>query len=87
MMTFIIIAAIVFCLIALIAEDFGVPRRRRTYKHGSQTMNKYRGGLTSYNDNHFDVYCPECGSPNVTIYRDGSCKCQDCEFPFHIDYL
>jgi len=34
-----------------------------------------------------EIYCPECGSPNVTVYRDGSCECEDCEFKFHVDDL
>ncbi len=34
-----------------------------------------------------DVYCPECGSPNVIVYNDGSCECEDCQFQFHISYL
>ncbi len=34
-----------------------------------------------------DIYCPECGSPNVAIYSDGSCECEDCKFHFHVDDL
>jgi transposase-like protein len=34
-----------------------------------------------------EIYCPECGSPNVIVYRDGSCECEDCEFQFHINDL
>ncbi len=30
------------------------------------------------------VYCPECGSPYVTVYDDESCVCEDCEFHFHL---
>ena len=32
-----------------------------------------------------EIYCPECGSLNVTVYEDGSCVCDDCEFEFYID--
>lgn len=35
--------------------------------------------------NYEDINCPECGSPNVTVYEDGGCVCEDCEFEFHID--
>lgn len=34
-----------------------------------------------------DIYCPECGSPNVTIYRDGSCECEDCNFKFNLSKI
>ncbi len=34
-----------------------------------------------------NVYCPECGSPRVHVYSDGSCECLDCKFPFHINYI
>ncbi len=34
-----------------------------------------------------EVYCPECGSPNVTVYDDDSCVCEDCEFRFHLHDL
>lgn len=26
------------------------------------------------------MICPECGSPNVTIYEDGTVVCEDCGF-------
>lgn len=87
MMTFLIIAAIVFCFIALIAEDFGGPIQRLLSKNRSMTRTNNRSRRPSRTDSHPDVYCPECGSPNVTVYNDGSCFCQDCEFPFHVDYL
>jgi len=31
-----------------------------------------------------EIFCPECGSPNVTVYHDGNCECEDCEFQFHV---
>ena len=34
-----------------------------------------------------EVYCPECGSPHVIVYEDGTCQCEDCQFEFYIDYL
>ena len=33
-----------------------------------------------------DIYCPECGSPRVIIYRDGSCECEDCRFLFYVNF-
>ena len=33
-----------------------------------------------------DIYCPECGSPRVIVYRDGSCECEDCRFQFYVNY-
>ena len=84
----IVIGLIAFCLIALIAEDF--PQLGDWIR---ANMNQ-RGTKRNYNTNNYnndtdmnDVYCPECGSPNVTVYRDGSCECEDCQFQFHIDYL
>ncbi len=29
------------------------------------------------------VICPECGSPNVCMYSDGSVECEDCGFFWH----
>lgn len=26
------------------------------------------------------MVCPECGSPNITIYEDGTAVCDDCGF-------
>jgi Zn finger protein HypA/HybF involved in hydrogenase expression len=89
MVTFLIIAAIVFCVMALIAEDF--PKRKignrshRQYYHSNKHY--YYDSKNYHSNNDQDVYCPECGSPNVTVYEDGSCECQDCQFPFHIDML
>lgn len=86
MTTVIIIGAIILCLLALLAEDFGKPYQQNKNRRKHQAMTKYKN-KSSYNNSVTDIYCPECGSPNVTVYRDGSCRCQDCEFPFHIDYL
>lgn len=55
--------------------------------HSSSNRSSSYVQKTAPRYNHSDVYCPECGSPNVTVYNDGSCTCQDCEFPFHVDYL
>lgn len=33
-----------------------------------------------------DIICPECGSPNIDIYEDGTCICTDCGFVFTIEY-
>lgn len=87
MTTIIVIFLLVFCFVALLAEDFpGLFQRRNQNRKGSQ--NGTNRNSRKYNQVNFDdVYCPECGSPNVTVYRDGSCECQDCEFQFHVDYL
>lgn len=87
MMTFLFIILLLFCLVALLAEDFpGLFKNRKNHRYYSRKeSNKYN---YQYNQKDLDnVYCPECGSPNVTVYRDGSCECQDCEFQFHVDYL
>ena len=90
MVTFLIIAAIVFCIVALIAED--MPKFRngngggRNY-HNHSNKHYYYDSKNYHSNNDQDVYCPECGSPNVTVYEDGSCECQDCQFQFHIDLL
>lgn len=34
-----------------------------------------------------DVYCPECGSPNVIVYNDGTCECEDYQFQFDISLI
>lgn len=31
------------------------------------------------------MICPECGSPNVIIYDDGTTECEDCGFVGDID--
>lgn len=31
-----------------------------------------------------NVICPECGSPNVIVYDDGTLECGDCGFFWHI---
>ncbi len=85
MMTVIIIAAIIFCAVALLAEDFGKPRGNGAYERNTNRADSRRA--SGDKRDHSDVYCPECGSPNVTVFRDGTCRCQDCEFPFHVDYL
>lgn len=87
MTTIIVIFLLVFCFVALLAEDFpGLFQRRNQNRKGSpKGTNRYSGNYNQVNIN--DIYCPECGSPNVTVYRDGSCECQDCEFQFHVDYL
>ena len=87
-MTFFIFTILfVLCLVAVLAEDFpGLFQRRNHNRNGSRkSPNRYSNYYNQVNVD--DVYCPECGSPNVTVYRDGSCECQDCEFQFHIDYL
>lgn len=87
MMTIIVIFLLVFCFVALLAEDFpGLFQRRNHNGYSSRKgSNRYSNKYNQVNVD--DVYCPECGSPNVTVYRDGSCECQDCEFQFHVDYL
>ncbi len=87
MTTIIVIFLLVFCFVALLAEDFpGLFQRRSHNRNGSRkSPNRYSNNYSQVNVD--DVYCPECGSPNVTVYRDGSCECQDCEFQFHVDYL
>ena len=31
-----------------------------------------------------NIYCPECGGPNVAFYEEYSCV-WDCDFEFYID--
>ena len=74
MMEIIIIAIIIFCIVALIAEDFPQVgrylRNNAGKRKGGDTRRNYYNpkNYTSMNQN--DVYCQECGSPNVTVYRD-----------------
>ncbi len=30
-----------------------------------------------------NVFCPECGCEDVTIYDDGTCECNGCDFVWH----
>lgn len=39
--------------------------------------------LILYYDN---VYCPECGCEDVTIYDDGYCECNGCGFEWQEFY-
>lgn len=32
-----------------------------------------------------NVYCPECGCEDVTIYDDGTCECNGCGFVWEED--
>ena len=88
LVTILVIGAIIFCFIALLAEDFPGLFQNRGNNSSYSNNNSTR---MYHNNNDYidmnDVYCPECGSPNVTVYRDGSCECEDCQFQFHIDYL
>lgn len=85
--TILVIGAIAFCFVALLAEDFPRLFQKRGDNSSYRNVNN-RISLTKqdYIDIK-DVYCPECGSPNVTVYDDGSCVCDDCQFEFHIDIL
>lgn len=90
MLEIFIYAAIIFCLFALIREDFpqlfsGWADGKRGQSCGCNYHYESKEQNNSVNMN--DIYCPECGSPNVTVYDDGSCVCEDCQFEFHIDYL
>ena len=87
MITIIVILFIALCLLALLKEDFP-----GLFQHRNQNHNGSRRGNNRYTNNNKaihvrDVYCPECGSPNVTVYQNGDCVCQDCEFQFNVDYL
>lgn len=86
MLSFLFIAALLFCFVALIAEDF--PNLRfgnGNHSHCNHSNKHYCYDSRNYHSNNYqDMYCPECGSPNVTVYKDGSCECQDCQFQFYI---
>ncbi len=80
MLEFLFYFVAIICVIALLKEDFpGLFRRennQRNYRRKNYHHNR--------NINLEDVYCPECGSPNVTVHSDGSCECEDCQFRFYL---
>lgn len=38
--------------------------------------------MTMYYEN---VYCPECGCEDVTMYDDGYCECNGCGYQWYED--
>lgn len=45
-----------------------IENKKRNFKH---TQNKH---------NNSNVFCEECGCPDVAIYDDGTCECNGCGF-------
>jgi hypothetical protein len=35
--------------------------------------------------NDKEVYCPECGCDEVTIYDDGYCQCNGCGYEWYVE--
>jgi ribosomal protein L37AE/L43A len=35
--------------------------------------------------NDEEVYCPECGCDEVTIYGDGYCQCNGCGYEWYVE--
>lgn len=35
--------------------------------------------------NNEEVYCPECGCDEVTIYDDGYCQCNGCGYEWYVE--
>jgi hypothetical protein len=35
--------------------------------------------------NDEEVYCPECGCDEVTIYDDGYCQCNGCGYEWYVE--
>lgn len=35
--------------------------------------------------NNEELYCPECGCEEITVYDDGTCECEGCGYIWYED--